>query len=188
MEGREENYSYTECGLSNVVLMDVVVFHCACGAIVPEIPAVEGLHYALALALLRKDSLLSGEEIRFLRKIAGYSATELAQIMGVTKFCFSRWENDKKNLGSESDRLLRFACFFGVIQRQNPEHGQGLDRAFNFVKEMKSMNLPDWLKKIEKGSGRARPEPIRINPETLVQYRCGPDRSALEPHGGSLIQ
>ena len=71
MEGRKENYRYTECGLDSVTLVGITVYHCKCGAIVPEIGAVDALHHAIAMDLMRKDSLLSGDEIRFPKKDGG---------------------------------------------------------------------------------------------------------------------
>src|SRR5205823_2357762 len=64
--GKRQVYDYVECGLTSVRLTDVLVFECRCGVRVPEIPAIAELHFLIALDLLRKQSLLSGEEIRFL--------------------------------------------------------------------------------------------------------------------------
>lgn len=38
MQGKRQSYQYTECGLSSVTLLNVVVFQCDCGVRVPEIP------------------------------------------------------------------------------------------------------------------------------------------------------
>src|ERR1035441_7350055 len=77
--GRRENYTYTECGLKNVVLVDVMVYRCVrCGAEQVEIPNMDGLHRTVALAVLCKPRLLAGDEIRFLRKVAGMTETTLA--------------------------------------------------------------------------------------------------------------
>src|ERR1700688_4527769 len=70
MVGKRENYSYQEVGLKSVVLLNIVVYHCKCGAIVPEIPYAGILHNRIAMDVLEKKALLSGEEIRFIRKAA----------------------------------------------------------------------------------------------------------------------
>src|SRR6267154_1472264 len=70
MVGKRENYSYQEVGLKSVVLLNIVVYHCKCGAIVPEIPYAGILHNCIAMNVLQKKALLSGEEIRFIRKAA----------------------------------------------------------------------------------------------------------------------
>lgn len=114
-EGKRENYTYTECGLKNVVLTDVLVYRCArCGSEQVEIPNMDGLHRTIALAVLCKPRLLSGDEIRFLRGVAGLTATKLAKNLAVTKNAVSRWENTGK-LGPASDRAIRAVCGMGII-------------------------------------------------------------------------
>src|SRR5258708_20787374 len=85
MIGRRENYQYTEGGLKSVTLTNVLVFHCKCGAIVAELPAVGQLHFLISFILLRKETILSGEEARYLRKWVGYSAKELAETSGYSQ-------------------------------------------------------------------------------------------------------
>lgn len=116
MEGKIENYKYLECGLKSVTLEGILVFHCAkCGAIVPEITNARELHVLIALGVLTKDSLLTGDEVRFLRKFSGYSGSELAQLAGTSKSVVSRWENRLK-LGAKSDRLLRLIFFQKLVR------------------------------------------------------------------------
>ncbi len=180
MEGRRENYRYTECGLDSVTLMDVLVFHCKCGAIVPEIPAVAILHERIAEDLLKKENLLSGKEIRFLRKMAGYTATKLAAIMGVTKEVVSRWENDKQQIGKESDRLVRWVCFDGMLRTEMPDLEGSPSSVVEFVRRKSSLNLPDFMQHIEEEM--KGPKSIKINPETLSQMGSGmADTPATDP-------
>ena len=122
MIGRKQNYPYTQCGLSNVVLIDVLVFNCACGEIAVEIPAMATLHRFIAFELLRKSTLLSGEEVRFLRKFVGYSAIKFAEKIGKTPISISRWEGGK--ITKNADRVLRLA-FFAAIIEQEAEDGVG---------------------------------------------------------------
>jgi putative zinc finger/helix-turn-helix YgiT family protein len=168
MEGRRENYRYTECGLSSVVLLNILVFHCKCGSIVPEIPAIDGLHLDLMRGILRKDTLLCGEEIRFLRKMAGLTATNLAKTIGMAKETISRWENDKVPISGESDRLLRFACFLEFMQQRRLEDKDNLAGVMDQVRQMTSLNLPEVFRQI--GESATGPKPIRINPETIGQF------------------
>lgn len=125
MEGRIENYKYTECGLKSVTLQGIVVFHCSqCGAVVPEINNMSELHYTIALAVATKETRLLGEEVRFLRKVLGYSATELAKLMGTTKSVVSRWENHD-TLGNENDRVIRLLCWRAIIRQMLERHDAG---------------------------------------------------------------
>lgn len=182
MEGRRENYRYTECGLESVTLLDILVFHCKCGAIVPEISAVEMLHEAIAIDLLRKDTFLSGEEIRFLRKTAGYSATKLAAIMGVTKEAVSRWENDKQPIGKESDRLVRWVCFDGIMRNVIPGETDKHGILIEHVKKMASLNLPEFMQQIEDSARGSKS--IKVNPAMLAQF--GSD-CMIAPENNELV-
>src|SRR5579872_6656776 len=86
MEGRKGEYRYTECGLDSVTLQDIVVFHCTrCNDLVPEVPEVGILHRVIAIRLLLKKSLLTGDEIRFLRKFNGYSINEFCDVIGANR-------------------------------------------------------------------------------------------------------
>lgn len=149
MIGKRQNYRYTECGLESVVLKNIVVYHCECGSIVPEIPSIDQLHAYIALDLLRKTSLLAAQEIKFLRTAIGYSGTKLANVMGINGAVISRWENGKSPIGKESDRLLRFACFFAILNEAEVVKGEELQQAFDVIKELKSINLPEIFQRIE---------------------------------------
>jgi transcriptional regulator with XRE-family HTH domain len=96
-------------GLSNLYLTGITVRTCPqCGAESPLIPRVEALHQELARVLARKPSFLSGEEIRFLRKHAGFPAQQFAALLGVSPEHLSRVENGHTStLGSSTDRLAR---------------------------------------------------------------------------------
>lgn len=52
------------------------------------------------------------ENIRALRKAAGYSQVEFAKLLGVTKQCVSNWEND--NVLPSIEMLVKIADFFRV--------------------------------------------------------------------------
>jgi transcriptional regulator with XRE-family HTH domain len=178
MVGQRQNYRYTECGLNSVTLKDIIVFNCECGSIVPEIPRIGNLHEIIAFDILSKDSLLSAEEIRFVRKVAGYSSTELAQVMAVTKGVMSRWENGKATIGKESDRLLRFACFFNIAKSTAPD--TDVDDVLEHVKKSRDINLPAILQKIEDRAGE--PRQVVINPDTWGQ------QGAFEGVEAGLVQ
>lgn len=154
MIGRRQNYHYSEVGLDSVTLTNVLVFHCKCGGIVAELPAVGHLHCVIAFDLLRKETILSGEEVRFLRKWVGYSATQLAETTGYSKSIISRWENQKQDIGKEPDRLLRLVIFAKILENATGErpaievNGQPTPLA-EVGKLVKSLNLPEILRKIE---------------------------------------
>jgi transcriptional regulator with XRE-family HTH domain len=177
MIGRRENYNYSECGLRSVVLLNILVFHCSCGTIVPEIPAPSVLHVSIAMCVLAKRTLLSGEEIRFVRKVAGYSATEFARVLGVANTSLSHWETGSKDIGKDSDRLVRLVCFTRVI-----ENIAGADCALpenigRLAKVTTGLNLTAVLEQIEDRSEGS--QSVKINPDGLTSL--GPVTD-LEPY------
>jgi putative zinc finger/helix-turn-helix YgiT family protein len=105
----ERPYRYELSGLNNVFLVGVEVRECPkCGVKVPVIPAIAALNEAIAQDLMLKKQLLSGKEIRFLRKHAGIAAKEFASLIGVNPAHLSRVENGKtKNLSPGIDKLAR---------------------------------------------------------------------------------
>jgi DNA-binding transcriptional regulator YiaG len=172
MIGMRENYPYTEVGLKSVTLTNVLVYHCKCGAIFAELPCVEQLHFMIAFDLLRKATILSGEEVRYLRKWVGYSSAELAEVTGYSPSIISRWENDKADVKKEPDRLLRLVVFAKMLENSVGEisvNGKGLpNRLAEAGKLVKSLNLAELLRKVQdknEGSKVIRIDPA--NPECL---------------------
>jgi putative zinc finger/helix-turn-helix YgiT family protein len=186
MRATRQNYYYTECGLQSVVLMNILVFHCTkCSAIVPEIPAVGWLHRSISWDLLHKKTLLSGEEIKFIRKVAGYSATELASVMGISKVTVSRWETGAKGISKELDRLLRLICFTKMVEQMAGEtpDPQLAVSVVRLARAYKSLNITNLLEGIENIA--AGPKSVRIDPSKLAAF--GESLSSL-PETGEFIQ
>lgn len=108
MRKMETDYQYKESGLKNVILKGIPVYECAkCKEIYPLLSNVKELHKIIAQKILNKKSLLSGEELRFLRKEMMLKAQDLARILGVTKVTVSRWENERELISPACDRLVR---------------------------------------------------------------------------------
>lgn len=114
---REKRYRYTECGLPNVVIDDVVdVTTCErCGETYTSIPAIDDLHRQIAAAVIRKKGRLAPAEIRFLRKHLGWSGVDFARRSGTKPETVSRWENGRTIMGPQADRLLRV-----LVAKQTP--------------------------------------------------------------------
>lgn len=166
MHGRRENYTYGECGLRSVVLLNILVFHCECGAIVPEIPSPSVLHVSIAMSVLRKKTLLSSEEVRFVRKVAGYSATDLAKVIGMANTSVSHWETGSKRIGKEADRLVRLATFARIVENiagSDCGLAENINRLANVTK---ALNLTAVLEQIE--DRFEGPKSVKINPDLLA--------------------
>jgi transcriptional regulator with XRE-family HTH domain len=73
----------------------------------------------IAKALLFKEGLLVGEEIRFLRKNAGLSAKEFARLIQVDPAHLSRVENGKtETLSAATDKLARAVAAERCVGRE----------------------------------------------------------------------
>lgn len=113
MKGRETTteapYSYDIGGLPSVGLVGITIYTCpTCREESPLITKPAELHRVIAQALLRKPEPLSGEELRFLRKNAGFPAQKFAALLGIDPAHLSRVENGKVDaLGPSTDRLAR---------------------------------------------------------------------------------
>jgi transcriptional regulator with XRE-family HTH domain len=163
MEGRKGEYRYTECGLHSVTLKDILVFRCThCTAIVPEIPAAGVLHRVIALRLIRKKNLLTGDELRFLRKLCGYSINEFAAILGSSKHVVSRWE--KEGCGSANDRVVRFLVM-SKLARELAAQPEPILR--NVTIEQLYGEIENMFKLIEGRNPEA--ERYEISPEEIAQ-------------------
>lgn len=115
---------YPYASLSGVVLKGVEIWRCAaCGEEEVSIPHVEALNRTIAGELVRKKNALAPTEIRFLRKLLGWSGTDFAKHFGVTPETVSRWESGKKAMGPVAERLLRLC-----IATQAPVEHYGLEQ------------------------------------------------------------
>lgn len=68
---------------------------------------LEGLLAAVAVARVMAPHKLSAADVRFLRKVLGWSSKELAEKLEVRNETVSRWENNKEPVGPTSEKLLR---------------------------------------------------------------------------------
>jgi putative transcriptional regulator len=85
-------YHYRECGLPNVYLAngyrEVETPH---GRGI-SIEDAEGLHLAISRELVDSKPVLSGPEVRFVRKFLDLTQVELAELLGVEDQSVRRWE------------------------------------------------------------------------------------------------
>jgi putative zinc finger/helix-turn-helix YgiT family protein len=108
MKTRRETVPFEKpIGLPGVHLNTFVARCPHCGAYEVMLPNLEGLHKVIATTLLKKKARLAGAEIRFLRKVLGWSGADFAEHMGTSVETVSRWEHDATPIGPTADRLLR---------------------------------------------------------------------------------
>lgn len=104
-----QKYNYGESGLKNVWLMNIPGLLCKnCDQEMAIIPTPLELHDVIAKAIvLHKASLLSGEEIRFLRTQLGLSQVDFSKKVALTPETMSRIENNKQTVSDDTDRRVR---------------------------------------------------------------------------------
>ncbi|PNU19747.1 hypothetical protein C2E25_11165 [Geothermobacter hydrogeniphilus] len=122
---KRETIRFEECGLSGVVLQDVLVRQCdGCGNRLVSIPNLSGLHRSIAMVLVNKPERLAPEEIRFLRKSLGWSKADFARKMHVRPEQVSRWESEKapKPMQVQNELLLRTLVAKGQKIEDYEEH------------------------------------------------------------------
>lgn len=129
-------YRYRECGLDNIFLLNIKRFSCnKCGEIYHNFGDMGQLHQLIAETLIKKKELLTGLEIRFLRKYLGYSSSIFSKIIGYEVEHLSRIENKKVQVTETFDRLVRL-----LILERMP------DRKYNFHDLLEDLIKVDWLK------------------------------------------
>ena len=108
---------YWESGLNNVQLVDAPIWKCSNGHQEVEIPNAEQLHRLLVNLLIRKQSVLTGSEIRFLRKELVMSGKVFAQQLGMTAEHLSRLETGRRQITSTTDLLVRLVVGWELTRR-----------------------------------------------------------------------
>jgi DNA-binding transcriptional regulator YiaG len=143
------SYRYKASGLDNVILEGVDVVQDDAGQRVVSIPNIEGLHRAIAQAVVEKPTALDGREWRFLRTEMGLTQAQLAEIMKREALTISRWERAETPIDPTADTLFRLL----VIEKLALERGDTIE---------------DVAKRSIIGTGG---EPIRIDGSDPSAYR-----------------
>ena len=100
-------YHYTESGLPNVFLRGGYDVHDTEFGEATSIHNLEGLHKAIGLDIVQKAPVLTGDEVRFLRKEMDLTQTSLAGIIQVSEDSVRGWENGRSNIPPPAAALLR---------------------------------------------------------------------------------
>lgn len=128
----KEGYHYVQCGLPNVWILNGYNIEKNPYGDFVSIEDVDGLHQAIAMALVTKTAPLSGMEFRFLRRELDMSQKRLGEIFGRDRQSVANWEK-KEEVDEPYDFLLRHvyqqhldrnAVYVDLVDRLNE-----LDRA-----------------------------------------------------------
>jgi transcriptional regulator with XRE-family HTH domain len=79
------------------------------GEMMVEVPDIEALSAAAAVARCLVPIRLRGNELKVIRRIAGWTALDLAAKMGekTSSETISRWENEKQPMGGYAEKVFR---------------------------------------------------------------------------------
>ena len=123
---KQKPYHHLGAGLPNVYLVGVEYM------IDPEtgdqsvgIPRLPALLHALAQAVFAKKGLLTGDELRFLRKRLRIPSKDFAALVGVTPEQYSRLENGA-TITPTMDRLVRL--LYVALAKLPPEAAEEVAR------------------------------------------------------------
>ncbi len=139
-----EKYQYKEAGLQNVYLKNIEVRTCEnCDLHSPIIPKILGLHEKIARKLITKQTLLTGDEIRFLRKQLRVKSQDWATFLRKDVSHISRAENRKTQLNKDLDLLIRLA-FIRLWEEKNEKmFDKKIIESFKIVENMEQSILID---------------------------------------------
>jgi putative transcriptional regulator len=119
-------YHYTECGLDNVYLLNGFRIEDTSYGPAISIEDTDGLHHAIALDLVLTKRMLSGKELRFLRRELDLSQEALGLLLGGYQAqTVARWEKGECDTAHAADRLLRLVYL--AHAHDNPDVRKVLD-------------------------------------------------------------
>jgi len=106
------DYRYIESGLDDIVLGNIIRHKCSkCGEEEVAIPSTDDLHKLIAFILILKPKPLIGKEVKYLRKMLGYTSEKFAEALGVKRVSISRWENSDSKMTPDRDKHIRLFFF-----------------------------------------------------------------------------
>lgn len=98
---------YRDCGLDDIYLVsgyEIVETSEGKGLTIKNL---DNLLEAIGLSLAKQKKVLSGKELRFLRKQMDLTQSNLSKLLGVTSQSVARWEKDEIPTPGPADLLVR---------------------------------------------------------------------------------
>jgi len=98
---------YTDCGLDDVYLVSGYEIEDSHHGKSLSIKNLDELHRAIGCYLASQKKVLSGKELRFLRKQMDLTQAELGKLVGLTHQQVARWEKEQFEISGAADLLVR---------------------------------------------------------------------------------
>ncbi len=138
-------------GLRGIVVHGAPAGKCtSCGAIYHEGAVLEGAERAVIGMLVRARAVLTGEQVRFVRKFLGMTQEDFARRLGLKRLTVTRWEKNETDLDAvNAMAVLTLAAWAlgdadaaGEIGRPSaPPPGPAPKKAAKFVLGRKDLKL-----------------------------------------------
>jgi DNA-binding transcriptional regulator YiaG len=138
MASTENLYHYTQCGLNNIYLQngyDLKKTPYGSGVAIHD---VDGLHRAIAIALVDKPAPLTGKEFRFIRIELDLSQRALGEYLGKTDQSVAHWEKTG-NIPEEVNYLIRH------IYRQTINKKASYVDEVDRLRKVNQTDYKEWL-------------------------------------------
>lgn len=100
-------YHFIESGLPNIWLRNGYTEENSPYGPTVAFEDIFGLHRAIAHALIERNGILAGEEIRFLRQHMELSQESLGNLIGIGVQSVALWEKNRSRITATAEKLLR---------------------------------------------------------------------------------
>ena len=111
-------YHYTECGLSNIYLINGIEITEEDGEEFVSYANFDGIQQAIATSICSQITWMSPEQFRFLRKEFNLSQSSLGQLLYCDRQTIARWEKGDIEIPHIYDVMLR-ALFLESIDKES---------------------------------------------------------------------
>jgi DNA-binding transcriptional regulator YiaG len=151
LAGKEENAEiaitedgllhYNVCGLDNIYLEDG--FDISPDGKSYSIHNLNSLYECIAMCIIKETFLMSGGELRFIRKELSLTQKSLGDLLGVDAQTVARWEKEETKLDSKADRLVRLEYLFNRVDDDSCD--RSIKGVFEAINDMDVQAHHDWL-------------------------------------------
>jgi putative transcriptional regulator len=133
---RAKPYHYRACGLDDVYLLSGFTLKETAYGPAISIKDIEGLHNAIASALVTQRAPLSEKEFRFLRKRCDLTQQDLAKRLRVDVQTVARYEKGQTTISGAADFILRL--LFSMRQKPSNSRYRLVEAALEILDESSS--------------------------------------------------
>lgn len=114
-EKLKEPLHYPDCGLDDVYLLNGYEVEKTSYGEGISVKDVDGLRAAIARGLVSRKKVLTGKEVRFLRKQLDLTQSELGRLVGLDAQTVARWEKGQRTFRKAPAELLLRLVYRGTV-------------------------------------------------------------------------